>query len=176
MKKLQCGTLNWQDTAVKWEIKGAQPSKFVALIFYTILSLSGSGQLCLYNADQCCLLFSTFSGQNGQKFGYWVRKFGPFVKKASLIPLYQNMPKFWNHISTKICENSRFSMLSFGKNEENITLKKFCHLLALSGKIQPKFGHRFVLLIKFFIQHLFSFAAEQSTSWEHWHWRKTRTV
>jgi len=43
------------------------------------------------------------------------KKIWPLCKKASLIPLYQNMTKFWNHISTKICENSRFSMLSFGK-------------------------------------------------------------
>jgi hypothetical protein len=86
-------------------------------------------------------LFSKLSSQNGPKIRPLSKKFGPFVKIASLIPLCQNKTKFLNHTSTKICENSRFFMFHMGKiRKQNILNIRplFGHFWENSAKILPQ--------------------------------------
>jgi len=80
------------------------------------------------------------------------------------------MTKFLNHTSTKICENSRFFYVSYGKNTGNKMFQIFGPFLAISGKIRPKFCHRYVhctLAAYIFTRPLLSFAAEESANWKH---------
>ncbi len=98
-----------------------------------------------------------------ENFGRWVKKFDPL----SLIPFYQNKKKFWNHTSTEICENSRFSLPIYGKNKRSKTFYEFGPFSALFGKIPPEFSRRF-------IRTLLRYAAEGSAcngnTWTRWGW------
>jgi|688.fasta_scaffold420050_1 hypothetical protein len=75
---------------------------------------------------------------------------------------------FKNLTSTKIFKNSRFFYVSYGKNTGNKTFLIFGPFLAISGKIQPKFCHRFARPY-IFTWPLLCYAAEESASWEHCH-------
>ncbi len=58
-----------------------------------------------------------------KNFGRWAKKLCPVVK----IPFCQNKTKFWSHTCKEISKNSRYSMLSYGKNKGNKKTKFWSH-------------------------------------------------
>ncbi len=92
--------------------------------------------MCLLNIIICtisilAILFQIFRPLN--------KNLCHLLKIASLIPFHQNIVwiKFWNHTSTKICENSRFIIFQI---EKNTGTKNILNIRSLFWTFLRKFG------------------------------------
>jgi hypothetical protein len=98
------------------------------------------------NLDQCCQLFSTFSGQNGQKFWPLSSKIWALCKNSIFNTIYQNTVRL-NFVAILLQKSVKipgFQYFHMEKIKEAKRSKNSAPFLTLSGKIRPKFGRKFV--------------------------------
>jgi hypothetical protein len=112
-----------------------------------------------YNRVVNC--FQHFPARMAENFSYRVKNLAPLQKQHlyyHFVKIRQNYEAILVQKSVKIPGFQYFHMEKI--KEKTKHSYEFSPFLALSGKIQPKFGHRFVL-------PLLIFAAKESASWEH---------
>ncbi len=76
------------------------------------------------------------------------KKIRPLCKNGIFNTIYQNKTEFWSHTSTEICENSRFSTLSYRKIKKTCSRPNTVRCYEYTGgankqnilRIQPLFG------------------------------------
>ncbi len=96
---------------------------------------------------QCCRLFTTFSGQNSQKFRSLSKKIRPCCKNSIFNNILSNKTKFWSYTSTEICKYFQLSFQYF-----HLEKIKETKLFKNSAPFRPflgKFGRTFVLPLIF---------------------------